>query len=183
MIIVNELRILNNQLIIDVEMDTDMCTTTLVHPCHIVKIEIYNQTNYNSGTPLDTFTPVETVTEYQVEIPLETAPYEEFHSTDLFFIKVYWDGTPASDCPCGADVSPENFAVYDKQLVYKKGMKYLSELSNCCADKTSAIDFILTQKYFDLSLNNGAIVDAINLWNKMMNGTSTVATSNCGCHA
>ena len=183
MITVNELRILNNQLIIDVAIGANMCTPTLEHPCCIVKIEIYNQTNYNSETPLYTLKPAEIVTNYRVEIPLETAPYEELHSTDLFFIKVYWDGNPTSDCPCGADVSPENFAVYDKQLVYKKGMKYLNELSDCCADKTGAIDFILTQKYFDLSLSNGAIVDAINLWDKIMNDASTVSTNNCGCHA
>ena len=181
MIIVETLRISNSQLEIHVKIDSDLCATE--SSCTLDKIEIYNQTNYNSSTPLYTLPDVSGNTEYSITIPLETAPYEELHSTDLFFIKIYWDGNPASNCPCGADVSPENFAVYDKQLVYKKGMKYLSELSNCCADKTGAVDFILTQKYFDLSLNNGAIVDAINLWNKMINGTSTVSTSNCGCHA
>jgi len=180
MITVNELRISNKNLIIDVEIDSTLCMTGST--CIITKIEIYNQTNYNSDTPLVKYDDID-ASEYSITIPLETAPYEELHSTDLYFVKIYWEGTPVADCPCGQDSSPENFAVYDKQLVYKKGMKYLSELTNCCADKTGAVDFILTQKYFDLSLSSGAIVDAINLWDKMMSGTSTVPTNNCGCHA
>lgn len=179
MITVNELRISDKNLLLDVEINSALCMTGST--CLITKIEIYNQTNYNSGTPLLKYDNIN-ASEYSTSIPLDMEG-SELHSTDLYFIKIYWDGTPVSDCPCGQDSSPENFAVYDKQLVYSKGMQYMRELTNCCADKNGAIDFILTQKYFDLSLNNGAIVDAINLWNKMMSNTSAISTNNCGCHA
>ncbi len=181
MITVNELRISDHNLIINIAIDSTLCATE--QTCLIKKVEIYNQTNYNESSTTSEFNNINATTFNQtVLLDSNVEDFEYLKSTDLIFVKVYWDGTPASDCPCGADVSPENFAVYDKQLVYKKGMKYLSELSNCCADKTGAIDFILTQKYFDLSLNNGAIVDAIDLWGKMMEGSYTTATNNCGCN-
>lgn len=178
MITVNKLRIENDNLIIDVEIDTSLCEIS--DPCTIDHIDIYNQDNYNSSTPSLSI-PV-AATEYSDTIPLNTSAYN-LKSTDFILVKVCWDGTPTSDCPCGQDESPENFAVYDMGLIYQKGIQYMRGLTNCCADKNNAINFILTQKYFDLCLVNGALVEAIDLWNKMMNNTSTPATNNCGCHA
>jgi hypothetical protein len=70
---------------------------------------------------------------------------------------------------------------YDKYPMYLQGMKLLNEL-NGCDPPGDLIDYILTHKAFDLSLQTGNYLKAIDYWNEFFDEKEKNISSKCGCH-
>ena len=100
---------------------------------------------------------------------------------NMFFVYVISTGEPSDDTPCGMDESMILGVTYDKYPMYLQGMKLLNEL-NGCDPPGDFIDYILTHKAFDLSLQTGNYLKAIDYWNEFFDEKEKNISSKCGCH-
>lgn len=100
---------------------------------------------------------------------------------NLFFVYTISTGEPADNTPCGMDTTSILGVTYDKYPMYFQGMKFLSEM-NGCEPASNLIDYILTNKAFDLSLQTGNYQTAIKYWNEFFDKKEKTISSKCGCH-
>ena len=65
--------------------------------------------------------------------------------------------------------------------MYLQGMSLLNQL-NGCDPAGDLIDYILTHKAFDISLQTGNYLKAIEYWNEFFNEKEKNISYKCGCH-
>ena len=65
--------------------------------------------------------------------------------------------------------------------MYTQGMKLLNELEGC-EPAGNLIDYILTNKAFNLSLLVGDYSKAITYWEKFFDGKERSVNNKCGCY-
>lgn len=102
-------------------------------------------------------------------------------ANNLFFVYVISTGDPSDDTPCGMDESMILGVTYDKYPMYLQGMKLINQL-NGCEPAGDFIDYILSNKAFDLSLLTGDYTKAIEYWNEFFDMKEKNISSKCGCH-
>lgn len=100
---------------------------------------------------------------------------------NLFFVYTISTGEPAENTPCGLNDTSILGVTYDKYPIYLQGMKLLNEMGGC-EPPSNLIDYILTNKAFDLSLQTGNYQKAIEYWDKFFNEKEKTVNSKCGCH-
>lgn len=100
---------------------------------------------------------------------------------NLFFMWVIADGEYSEDTPCGMKDFSTLGVTYDKYPIYQQGMKLLGEM-NGCNPPNNLIDYILTNKAFELSLQTGNYETAINYWNSFFSGKEKTVKHKCGCY-
>lgn len=116
------------------------------------------------------------------EIPLNNNSLYKITDKDLMFIWVKAGGNPLPSTPCGMDKNICLGVVYNKKYLYENGINQLNSIIDVCADKSSAIDYILKHKYFDLNLKTGQYLDAIEIWNSLAKDSTVRRYKGCGCH-
>lgn len=102
---------------------------------------------------------------------------------NLFFVYVIATGTLADNTPCGMKDSMVVYPVYNKALLYEKGICQLKTL-NACTPSASFINYLLLEQAFRLALKTGQFNKAIEYWNLLLGKETTASTiaKPCGCH-
>jgi hypothetical protein len=100
---------------------------------------------------------------------------------NMFFVYVISTGEPSDDTPCGLDTSMIMGVTYDKYPMYLQGMKLINELDGC-EPAGNFIDYILTNKAFEICLLTGNYTKAIEYWNQFFDEKEKNISSKCGCH-
>lgn len=104
----------------------------------------------------------------------------ELLQNKMFFVYVYTKGDPASNTPCGMKESVVMGVTYNRHPIYNSVMKVLRSLEGC-GPSYDFINFFLKLKAFEISLNTGNYLRAIQYWNKFFSSEKTVRTPKCGC--
>lgn len=100
---------------------------------------------------------------------------------NLFFVYAISVGEPLETTPCGLTEQSILGVTYDKYPMYLQGMSLLNQL-NGCDPAGDLIDYILTHKAFDISLQTGNYLKAIEYWNEFFNEKEKNISYKCGCH-
>ena len=104
-------------------------------------------------------------------------------NTNLLFVYIIVEGTPASDTPCGFDNQIAIASVCNEYLIYKNYIYLLNEFNNQCKIPQKLIDSILQYKALTLCLSINNNVTAIEYWNNFYrNLKSNIDNYNCSCY-
>lgn len=104
-------------------------------------------------------------------------------NTNLLFVYIIVEGTPASDTPCGFDNKITIAPIYNKYPIYKNSIYLLSEFNNQCKIPQKLIDAILHYKALTLCLSINNNVTAIDYWKKFYGNTiSNISNYKCPCY-
>ena len=106
----------------------------------------------------------------------------DIHKT-MFFIYVIAGGTPAADTPCRWDENKALHTLVDIQVLYNNMIQYVKELSKDCSTSDNFINAILQFNVVDLALKTNQYPLAIDLWKRFYSDIeSNVVLPNCGCN-
>lgn len=106
----------------------------------------------------------------------------DIHKT-MFFVYVIAGGTPAADTPCRWDENKALHTLVDTQVLYNNMIQYVKELSKDCSTPDNFINAILQFNAIDLALKTNQYPLAIDLWKRFYsNIESNVVLPNCGCN-
>lgn len=191
MIHFNELRIVENKLIIDVSVLSE----DYYKDVYLDSIVIDNQDTYISNGPSsnpvydytvpddDTIITQEPVGKKHIRLVLDKL--DGINTTDLLFVYVRTKGAPTSDTPCGWDTKTTLGVVYDECPMYKQAMNYISEIGEDCNIPMGFIDFILGKKALDVSILAGHHTESIKFFNKFFKNRKVKLNKGrrgCGCN-
>ena len=106
----------------------------------------------------------------------------DIHKT-MFFVYVIAGGTPAADTPCKWDENKALHTLVDTQVLYNNMIQYVKELSKDCSTPDNFINAILQFNAIDLALKTNQYPLAIDLWKRFYSDIeSNVVLPNCGCN-
>lgn len=210
MILINECRIKQNQLIIDasvdnalyykyigidsITIDTDETfseTGPSSEPVYSITIEelytLYSSVSDYSDTEdsdnTETMDASSTPLEKHLRLKLSAKDLglEDLNSS-LFFIYIKAKGYPAYNTPCGKD-SIYTIGVATNMLsVYSQAMQYIKTIDSCDIPR-DFIDFILKYKALELAIETGNYSTAIDYYKRLFTNTTTISnSSDCGCN-
>lgn len=106
----------------------------------------------------------------------------DIHKT-MFFIYVIAGGTPAADTPCKWDENKALHTLVDTQVLYNNMIQYVKELNKDCSTPDNFINAILQFNAIDLALKTNQYPLAIDLWKRFYSDIeSNIVLPNCGCN-
>ena len=106
----------------------------------------------------------------------------DIHKT-MFFVYVIAGGIPAADTPCRWDENKALHTLVDTQVLYNNMIQYVKELSKDCSTPDNFINAILQFNAVDLALKTNQYPLAIDLWKRFYsNIESNIVLPNCGCN-
>ena len=106
----------------------------------------------------------------------------DIHKT-MFFVYVIAGGTPAADTPCRWDENKALHTLVDTQVLYNNMIQYVKELNKNCSTPDNFINAILQFNAIDLALKTSQYPLAIELWKRFYsNIESNTVLPNCGCN-
>lgn len=106
----------------------------------------------------------------------------DIHKT-MFFIYVIAGGIPAADTPCRWDENKALHTLVDTQVLYNNMIQYVKELNKDCSTPDNFINAILQFNAIDLALKTNQYPLAIDLWKRFYSDIeSNVVLPNCGCN-
>lgn len=106
----------------------------------------------------------------------------DIHKT-MFFVYAIAGGTPAADTPCRWDENKALHTLVDVQLLYNTMIQYVKELGRECSTPDNFINAILQFNAIDLALKTNQYPLAIELWKRFYNDIeSNTVLPNCGCN-
>ena len=197
MIRFNELKIEDNYIIIDVQIEEekyfkDMYIDSIVIDTQDTFIAngpsskaIYTKT-FNTDTDVNKEEIVYTQGTYKynrVRIYIDGKDLNvDIHKT-MFFVYVIAGGTPAADTPCRWDENKALHTLVDTQVLYNNMIQYVKELNKDCSTPDNFINAILQFNAVDLALKTNQYPLAIDLWKRFYSDIeSNVVLPNCGCN-
>ena len=197
MIRFNELKIEDNYIIIDVQIEEekyfkDMYIDSIVIDTQDTFIvngpsskAIYTKT-FNTDTDVNKEEIIYTqgIDKYnRVRIYIDGKNLNvDIHKT-MFFVYVIAGGTPAADTPCKWDENKALHTLVDTQVLYNNMIQYVKELSNDCSTPDNFINAILQFNAIDLALKTNQYPLAIDLWKRFYSDVeSNVVLPNCRCN-
>ena len=197
MIRFNELKIENNYIIIDVQIEEekyfkDMYIDSIVIDTQDTFIAngpsskaIYTKT-FNTDTDINKEEIVYTqgIDKYnRVRIYIDGKNLNvDIHKT-MFFVYVIAGGTPSADTPCRWDENKALHTLVDTQVLYNNMIQYVKELNKDCSTPDNFINAILQFNAIDLALKTNQYPLAIDLWKRFYsNIESNIVLPNCGCN-
>lgn len=106
----------------------------------------------------------------------------DIHKT-MFFVYVIAGGTPTADTPCRWDENKALHTLVDTQVLYNNMIQYVKELNKDCSTPDNFINAILQFNAIDLALKTNQYPLAIDLWKRFYSDIeSNVVLPNCGCN-
>ena len=197
MIRFNELKIEDNYIIIDVQIEEekyfkDMYIDSIVIDTQDTFIAngpsskaIYTKTfNTNTDVNKEEIIYTQGIDKYnRVRIYIDGKNLNvDIHKT-MFFVYVIAGGTPAADTPCRWDENKALHTLVDTQVLYNNMIQYVKELNKDCSTPDNFINAILQFNAIDLALKTNQYPLAIDLWKRFYSGIeSNVVLPNCGCN-
>ena len=197
MIRFNELKIEDNYIIIDVQIEEekyfkDMYIDSIVIDTQDTFIAngpsskaIYTKT-FNTDTDVNKEEIVYTqgIDKYnRVRIYIDGKNLNvDIHKT-MFFVYVIAGGTPSADTPCRWDENKALHTLVDTQVLYNNMIQYVKELNKDCSTPDNFINAILQFNAVDLALKTNQYPLAIDLWKRFYSDIeSNIVLPNCGCN-
>ena len=197
MIRFNELKIEDNYIIIDVQIEEekyfkDMYIDSIVIDTQDTFIAngpsskaIYTKT-FNTDTDIKKEEIVYTqgTDKYnRIRIYIDSKDLNvDIHKT-MFFVYVIAGGTPAADTPCRWDENKALHTLVDTQVLYNNMIQYVKELNKDCSTPDNFINAILQFNAVDLALKTNQYPLAIDLWKRFYSDIeSNIVLPNCGCN-
>ena len=197
MIRFNELKIENNYIIIDVQIEEEKYFKDM----YIDSIVIDTQDTFIANGPSSkaiytkTFNTDTDVNKEEIIYTQGTDKYNrvriyidgkdlnvDIHKT-MFFVYVIAGGTPAADTPCRWDENKALHTLVDTQVLYNNMIQYVKELNKDCSTPDNFINAILQFNAIDLALKTNQYPLAIDLWKRFYSDIeSNVVLPNCGCN-
>ena len=197
MIRFNELKIEDNYIIIDVQIEEEKYFKDM----YIDSIVIDTQDTFIANGPSSkaiytkTFNTDTDVNKEEIVYTQGTDKYNrvriyidgknlnvDIHKT-MFFVYVIAGGTPSADTPCRWDENKALHTLVDTQVLYNNMIQYVKELNKDCSTPNNFINAILQFNAIDLALKTNQYPLAIDLWKRFYSDIeSNVVLSNCGCN-
>ena len=197
MIRFNELKIEDNYIIIDVQIEEekyfkDMYIDSIVIDTQDTFIAngpsskaIYTKTfNTNTDVNKEEIIYTQGIDKYnRVRIYIDGKNLNvDIHKT-MFFVYVIAGGTPSADTPCRWDENKALHTLVDTQVLYNNMIQYVKELNKDCSTPDNFINAILQFNAIDLALKTNQYPLAIDLWKRFYSDIeSNVVLPNCGCN-
>ena len=197
MIRFNELKIEDNYIIIDVQIEEEKYFKDM----YIDSIVIDTQDTFIANGPSSkaiytkTFNTDTDVNKEEIIYTQGTDKYNrvriyidgknlnvDIHKT-MFFVYVIAGGTPTADTPCRWDENKALHTLVDTQVLYNNMIQYVKELNKDCSTPDNFINAILQFNAIDLALKTNQYPLAIDLWKRFYSDIeSNVVLPNCGCN-
>ena len=197
MIRFNELKIENNYIIIDVQIEEEKYFKDM----YIDSIVIDTQDTFIANGPSSkaiytkTFNTDTDVNKEEIIYTQGTDKYNrvriyidgknlnvDIHKT-MFFVYVIAEGTPSAYTPCRWDENKALHTLVDTQVLYNNMIQYVKELNKDCSTPNNFINAILQFNAIDLALKTNQYPLAIDLWKRFYSDIeSNVVLPNCGCN-
>ena len=197
MIRFNELKIEDNYIIIDVQIEEEKYFKDM----YIDSIVIDTQDTFIANGPSSkaiytkTFNTDTDIKKEEIVYTQGTDKYNrvriyidgkdlnvDIHKT-MFFVYVIAGGTPAVDTPCRWDENKALHTLVDTQVLYNNMIQYVKELNKDCSTPDNFINAILQFNAIDLALKTNQYPLAIDLWKRFYSDIeSNVVLPNCGCN-
>ena len=197
MIRFNELKIEDNYIIIDVQIEEEKYFKDM----YIDSIVIDTQDTFIANGPSSkaiytkTFNTDTDINKEEIVYTQGTDKYNrvriyidgknlnvDIHKT-MFFVYVIAGGTPAADTPCRWDENKALHTLVDTQVLYNNMIQYVKELNKNCSTPDNFINAILQFNAIDLALKTNQYPLAIDLWKRFYSDIeSNVVLPNCGCN-
>ena len=197
MIRFNELKIENNYIIIDVQIEEEKYFKDM----YIDSIVIDTQDTFIANGPSSkaiytkTFNTDTDINKEEIVYTQGTDKYNrvriyidgknlnvDIHKT-MFFVYVIAGGTPLADTPCRWDENKALHTLVDTQVLYNNMIQYVKELNKDCSTPNNFINAILQFNAIDLALKTNQYPLAIDLWKRFYSDIeSNVVLPNCGCN-
>ena len=197
MIRFNELKIENNYIIIDVQIEEEKYFKDM----YIDSIVIDTQDTFIANGPSSkaiytkTFNTDTDINKEEIVYTQGTDKYNrvriyidgknlnvDIHKT-MFFVYVIAGGTPSADTPCRWDENKALHTLVDTQVLYNNMIQYVKELNKDCSTPDNFINAILQFNAIDLALKTNQYPLAIDLWKRFYSDIeSNVVLPNCGCN-
>lgn len=197
MIRFNELKIEDNYIIIDVQIEEEKYFKDM----YIDSIVIDTQDTFIANGPSSkaiytkTFNTDTDIKKEEIVYTQGTDKYNrvriyidgkdlnvDIHKT-MFFIYAIAGGTPAADTPCRWDENKALHTLVDTQVLYNNMIQYVNELNKDCSTPDNFINAILQFNAIDLALKTNQYPLAIELWKRFYSDIeSNVVLPNCGCN-
>lgn len=184
----NELKVVDNCLVIDISVIDDPRLVNV----YLRALYIENQNTFIGDNPSQESLYIEIIPREKsarIVIPIddiimqaqvrELSPLPTYN--DLFFIYVYTQGDPTEEIPCNIDRNPVIGVTINMKPFYEKGMNYITDLANTCNINNNFINYILQWKAFELALKTCNYEEMIYLYNKFFNGNTPITNGGCGC--
>ena len=197
MIRFNELKIEDNYIIIDVQIEEekyfkDMYIDSIVIDTQDTFIAngpsskaIYTKTfNTNTDVKKEEIVYTQGIDKYnRVRIYIDGKNLNvDIHKT-MFFVYVIAEGTPSAYTPCRWDENKALHTLVDTQVLYNNMIQYVKELNKDCSTSNNFINTILQFNAIDLALKTNQYPLAIDLWKRFYSDIeSNVVLPNCGCN-
>lgn len=197
MIRFNELKIEDNYIIIDVQIEEEKYFKNM----YIDSIVIDTQDTFIANGPSSkaiytkTFNTDTDINKEEIVYTQGTDKYNrvriyidgknlnvDIHKT-MFFVYVIAGGTPTADTPCRWDENKALHTLVDTQVLYNNMIQYVKELNKDCSTPDNFINAILQFNAIDLALKTNQYPLAIDLWKRFYSDIeSNVVLPNCGCN-
>lgn len=197
MIRFNELKIEDNYIIIDVQIEEEKYFKDM----YIDSIVIDTQDTFIANGPSSkaiytkTFNTDTDINKEEIVYTQGTDKYNrvriyidgknlnvDIHKT-MFFVYVIAGGTPTADTPCRWDENKALHTLVDTQVLYNNMIQYVKELNKDCSTPDNFINAILQFNAIDLALKTNQYPLAIDLWKRFYSDIeSNVVLPNCGCN-
>ena len=197
MIRFNELKIEDNYIIIDVQIEEEKYFKDM----YIDSIVIDTQDTFIANGPSSkaiytkTFNTDTDINKEEIVYTQGTDKYNrvriyidgknlnvDIHKT-MFFVYVIAGGTPSADTPCRWDENKALHTLVDTQVLYNNMIQYVKELNKDCSTPDNFINAILQFNAIDLALKTNQYPLAIDLWKRFYSDIeSNVVLPNCGCN-
>ena len=197
MIRFNELKIEDNYIIIDVQIEEEKYFKDM----YIDSIVIDTQDTFIANGPSSkaiytkTFNTDTDIKKEEIVYTQGTDKYNrvriyidgknlnvDIHKT-MFFVYVIAGGTPAADTPCRWDENKALHTLVDTQVLYNNMIQYVKELGRECSTPDNFINAILQFNAIDLALKTNQYPLAIELWKRFYSDIeSNAVLPNCGCN-
>ena len=197
MIRFNELKIEDNYIIIDVQIEEEKYFKDM----YIDSIVIDTQDTFIANGPSSkaiytkTFNTDTDINKEEIVYTQGTDKYNrvriyidgknlnvDIHKT-MFFVYVIAGGTPSANTPCRWDENKALHTLVDTQVLYNNMIQYVKELSKDCSTPDNFINAILQFNAVDLALKTNQYPLAIDLWKRFYSDIeSNIVLPNCGCN-
>ena len=180
MVYFNELRIdeKTGKLIVDCAILTEALSSVYITKVEVTTHEGINTTNPASSTIIYT-------KEYEGTATKAIREIFDASSDTMYFVMVYWGGTPPLTAPCSMDTNPILACTVDTCPIYNKMLTQIKEvLYQECTLPQNFIDYFLQYKAFQIAVDTEHYDEAITLYKKYFlnsNSSSSTFTVGCGC--
>ena len=179
MVYFNELRIdeKTEKMIVDVSVLSEAKDTV-----YITRIDITNQDGINTTDPK-----LSKIIYSKTYEGTETKEAREIFDTvanKMYFVLVYWGGTPPTTTPCSMDSNPILAATVNTCPIYNKLLTQIKSFTqpDCSdAEHKAFINYYLQYKAMQIACDTEHYNEAITLYKKYFIEDSTTS-STCGCN-